>query len=250
MASFLGYGRKTGGEAGGLPLPPPKLRMNHASEKEDEVYCRHAVFLVRAVLAMLEVDSLSKYKRGFDGLAEADILDLGCGTARFLHGLALEGMLPRKFTGVDVQAKHVRWCRDNLSGRGNFHFQHVDVQNDRYNPSGRATIHGQIDPAHHDADFVMIRSVFTHMRTAEAVQTLHEVRNIIAGDGRVYLTVNVAQNAEAWTDRPDGRTDGDNLLKVQFNKAYFENMIDEAGFGVSGFAENVENQCAYLLRPV
>lgn len=252
MASFFGYGRKTGGgtaEAGGLPLPPPHLRMNHAAEREDEVYCKHARVLVQAVAAMLEVDALSKFKRGFGDLREAEILDLGCGTARFLHGLALCEMTPRKFVGVDVQARQIRWCRDNLSGRGNFHFQHIDVQNDRYNPSGRKAIHGQIDQRHHNADFIMIRSVFTHMRSMEALRTLEEVRKVIAEDGRVYLTVNVSHNAVLWTDRPDGQADGENLLKVQFNKTYFENMIEEAAFRICGFAESIENQCVYFLRP-
>ena len=253
MASIF---RKTVGADGalrdheGLPLPPANLRMNSKAEQNDEVYAQSATRLVRAVRAMLESDRFSKHKRGFKNLKEAEILDLGCGTARFLHGLVSNDAMPRKYVGVDVQARQINWCRDHLSNKGNFHFQHIDVQNDRYNPKGKQTIHDQIDANHRNASFVMIRSVFTHMRTMEALRTLHEARTIVQDKGRVYLTVNVKNNTMPWTDTPDGMANGQNLLKVEFNKGYFENMIEEAGFQVSVFAKSVENQCVYFLRPV
>ena len=252
MASFLNYLRGSGDkpkESIGLPLPPAALRMNSPVERDDEIYTQSARRLVRAVRAMLEADKFSKHKRSFKNLKGSEVLDLGCGTARFLHGLTLSSATPLKYVGVDVQAKQIKWCRNHLSRFGNFHFQHIDVQNDRYNPKGKQTIQDQIDPQHRNPGFVMIRSVFTHMRPDEVLSTLQETRNIVKDQGRVYLTVNVENNAVEWTDTPEGMKDGQNLLKVQFNKGYFETLVEESGFRVCVFSENVENQCVYLLRP-
>jgi SAM-dependent methyltransferase len=87
------------------------------------------------------------------------------------------------------------------------------------------------------------------MRTQEAERTLKELRRCLAPGGRLYATANVAHGAPIWTDLPNDRGVTSTLLKVQFNKAYFETMLEETGFRVSIFCESIENQCVYLLRP-
>gem|GEM_PF-4957538 len=177
------------------------------------------------------------------------VLDLGCGTARFLHGLVAARQSPKSYVGIDVQADQIAWCRKTLAPLGAFQFHHINVKNDRYNPSGTDTIEGRVPFPNAEADFIMLRSVLTHMRTQEAERTLKELRRCLAPGGRLYATANVAHGAPIWTDLPNDRGVTSTLLKVQFNKAYFETMLEETGFRVSIFCESIENQCVYLLRP-
>lgn len=231
-----------------LPLPPAELRMNGPAQKDDAVYMRYAALLVRAVGSVLAVDDLSRDRRGRRELSEMRIADLGCGTARFLHGLAAAGTSPASYVGFDVQPAQIDWCSEALSPRGPFEFRAIDVHNDRYNPQGGETILGKLGEAG-AFDLVMIRSVFTHFETIEALLTLQEVRRVTAEHGRVYLTVNVDLAAPPWSDSPRAGESRQTLLRTQFNKTYFENMIEGSGFRVSVFAESVENQGVYLLRP-
>ena len=232
-----------------LPLPPANLRMNSASEKDDTVYLRSAKTLVAAIRSCLEVDRFSAVKRGVDKIQDMFLLDFGCGTSRLLHGLDDCGCAPKKYVGVDIQGPQIAWCTQYLSPAGDYHFQLIDAQNDRYNPGGKKAAGNLIDERFIGADLVVVRSVLTHMRAIEAYQTLSELRRAVKDDGRVYLTVNVKNSSVPWTDKTDDREDGFNLLKVQFNKGYFENMLEEMGFTVAVFSASMENQCVYLLRP-
>ncbi|MBL4541433.1 MAG: class I SAM-dependent methyltransferase [Rhodobacteraceae bacterium] len=232
-----------------LPLPPPDLRMNSPAQREDDIYRRSAVGLVRAVQAVLGAERFSIHRRVRAELPEMRVLDLGCGTARFLHGLVAARQSPKSYVGIDVQADQIAWCRKTLAPLGAFQFHHINVKNDRYNPSGTDTIEGRVPFPNAEADFIMLRSVLTHMRTQEAERTLKELRRCLAPGGRLYATANVAHGAPIWTDLPNDRGVTSTLLKVQFNKAYFETMLEETGFRVSIFCESIENQCVYLLRP-
>jgi SAM-dependent methyltransferase len=146
------------------------------------------------------------------------VLDLGCGTARFLHGLVAARQSPKSYVGIDVQADQIAWCRKTLAPLGAFQFHHINVKNDRYNPSGTDTIEGRVPFPNAEADFIMLRSVLTHMRTQEAERTLKELRRCLAPGGRLYATANVAHGAPIWTDLPNDRGVTSTLLKVQFNK--------------------------------
>ena len=64
------------------------------------------------------------------------VLDVGSGVGRI--ALPLAGYLESgTYEGFDVIAASVRWCQENITPRHpNFVFQHADVYNGSYNPTG------------------------------------------------------------------------------------------------------------------
>jgi SAM-dependent methyltransferase len=118
------------------------------------------------------------------------VLEPGCGTGRMAEPLTSYLSEAGSYDGFDVIEKAVRLCSEQISaGHPNFRFQHVDVFNRLYNPEGR------IDPADlrfpyddESFDFVLLTSVFTHMRPPEVRHYLDEIRRVLRPQGRCLAT--------------------------------------------------------------
>jgi SAM-dependent methyltransferase len=117
-----------------------------------------------------------------------DVLDIGCGVGRMASPLTT--YLSRgTYHGFDVMEPTIRSCRRRFSSVPNFHFDHVDVYNGKYNPKGR------IPPAefrfpYPDAtfDFAFAISVFTHMLPADVERYLQETARVLRAGGRLLGT--------------------------------------------------------------
>jgi len=232
-----------------LPLPPASLRMNSATQRDDDIYLRSAENLLRAINHVIALGSFARDRPPKLDLQDMAILDFGCGTCRLLHGLDAADELPKSYVGIDVQELQIMWAREIIAPLGNYQFQRIDAQNDRYNPLGGASSYGQIADEHLGADLVIARSVLTHMKPKEARETLRELRRAVNDGGQVYLTVNVSQNGPRWADLRKQEPSAGKLLKTEFRKAVFERMLDRCGFEVAAYVASIENQCVYLLSP-
>jgi SAM-dependent methyltransferase len=130
------------------------------------------------------------------------VLEIGCGPGRMALPLTRylgEGSL---YVGVDVVAPAIRWCRRNVTRRHpRFRFVHADIENARYNPSGRFKAREYRFPFEAGSfDFVFLTSVFTHMRPEEMEHYLLEIARLLRSSGRVLCTfflLNAAQRALA-----------------------------------------------------
>jgi SAM-dependent methyltransferase len=89
-----------------------------------------------------------------------------------------------------VSKPSIRLCQSVLSRRyKNFRFQHADVFNREYNPSGRTPASEYALPFRdHRFDFVLLTSVFTHMLPPEIRRYLAETSRVLAQDGRLFAT--------------------------------------------------------------
>jgi len=126
------------------------------------------------------------------GLARSDrVLDVGCGfghmavvLARFLdeHG---------SYEGFDVAEPGIKWCHGNITPRfPNFRFRRVDVYNREYNPKGSVPPAKFVFPYDDNSfDYVIVTSVFTHMRLVDIDNYLSEIRRVLRVDGRCFSTV-------------------------------------------------------------
>ena len=66
------------------------------------------------------------------------VLDVGCGIGRMAVPLMNYFSDDGNYYGFDLFNKGITWCKNNISTRrNNFHFEHVDIYNQFYNPDGK-----------------------------------------------------------------------------------------------------------------
>lgn len=96
-----------------------------------------------------------------------------------------------RYLGFDIVRPAVDWCRRNITARHpNVEFVHADVFNTQYNPDGvisPAVVRFPCADASQNA--VFLKSVFTHMLTAETRHYLGEIRRVLAPGGRCVFSV-------------------------------------------------------------
>lgn len=118
------------------------------------------------------------------------VLDVGCGVGRMAVPL-IEYLGPAgRYEGFDIMRENVDWCRRAITRRWpNFHFQHADIFNREYNPSGPVTC-GEFRFPYPDGtfDFAFLTSVFTHLMPPDAAHYLKELGRVLKPFGRCLAT--------------------------------------------------------------
>jgi len=118
------------------------------------------------------------------------MLDVGSGIGR--KTLPLTQYLSERavYEGIDITKAGVDWCREKITARfPNFRFQHIDVYNKYYNPSGTCPPSEYRFPFGDGTfSFVMLGSVFTHMMPADLENYLSEVKRVLTPGGRCLIS--------------------------------------------------------------
>jgi SAM-dependent methyltransferase len=216
-----------------LPLPPLELRF---MGENDALFMR---------IADENVQLLERF--GFK--PDSAILDIGSGYGRLVYGILNKFDFRGTYVGVDILPPQVQWCRENISRRfARFRFDLIDVRNDRYNPHGTnaaGAFHFTLpDRAF---NFCTLFSVFTHMYEEDIRQYLSEVRRVLRPNATVVATFFLFDDARL--KRLGARKSGlamkhelnahtryhnpeDKLHAIAFERAWTQQMIEEAGFEV------------------
>jgi SAM-dependent methyltransferase len=142
------------------------------------------------------------------------VLDLGCGCGQL--AIQLEDYLDRgasNYSGMDLHRASIRWCERYIANtHHNFTFQYMDVHSQAYNRRGRLAAHDYTFPYESGAfNFVIAKSVFTHLRPAEVDNYIKEIARVLAKGGRSLMTfflLNVRQR--------ELQTAGENKLDFRF----------------------------------
>jgi ubiquinone/menaquinone biosynthesis C-methylase UbiE len=148
--------------ARGLPVPPAHLLLGH---KDAEQFLEWGE-LHFSTMARILRDSGYPLARG------QRILDFGCGSGRLIRWLCdiAEGS---HICGVDIQAEHILWCKQNLQPP--FHF-------------AVTTIVPHLPFEDNYFDLIYAGSVFTHID--DLVDSwLLELRRTLKPNGRLYVTI-------------------------------------------------------------
>lgn len=118
------------------------------------------------------------------------MLDVGSGIGRKTIPLTQYLDANATYEGIDVNANGVAWCREKITSRfSNFRFQQIDVHNALYNPQGTGSPADYRFPfPDRSFTFVLLGSVFTHMRPAEVEHYLGEIARVLASDGRCLIS--------------------------------------------------------------
>lgn len=155
------------------PLPPPGLRFMG----EDDAEYLH---LGDQILDLVRLHA---------GLApRSRVLDIGCGYGRLPHALVRWGRFEGSYLGIDILPRHISWCAEHL-GRDGYAFRHLDVHNDRYNPTGTLRTPEVRLPADDGPfDVVVMASVATHLWPEDVETYLALAAAALAPGGRLWMT--------------------------------------------------------------
>ena len=127
------------------------------------------------------------------------VLDVGCGCGQM--ALQLKDYLDKNgsYVGVDIHRPSIDWCRKSIGSRHkNFQFAHIDVRNLAYNPNGTQPAAAYRFPFEDGSfDFILLKSVFTHMRPADVSNYLSEVARLLTSNGRCLATFFLLNNEQA-----------------------------------------------------
>lgn len=117
------------------------------------------------------------------------VLEIGCGCGR--TAIALAGFLGEgNYTGMDIHKGSIKACLDNPSLRKKcFSFDHLDIQNNEYNPNGSLAAHTLVFPyASGSYDVIFLVSVFTHMKTKDVKNYIKEIARMTRPGGICMVT--------------------------------------------------------------
>ncbi len=128
------------------------------------------------------------------------ILDVGCGQGRMARPLV--GFIDvGSYTGFDISAPGIDWCKDHYADTPEFKFEHVPVYNKRYNPKGTVKASEFVFPYGDDQfDLIFLTSVFTHMFKDDVENYLAQISRVLKPGGKALITWflmnDVSRNAE------------------------------------------------------
>jgi SAM-dependent methyltransferase len=165
-----------------------------------------------------------------DLVRESDtVLDIGCGCGlmayEFQRILGPEG----RYVGFDVHAPAVRWARRHFAADPRLHFAIAELKTP-YSEEFRGPVTQYLFPlGDAEADFVLAKSVFTHLHEPEARHYLREVRRVLKPGRRALITI-------LFLDPPDtnGKTPLPALYQFPFGGPHFRWMIEAKPTGVVG----------------
>lgn len=121
------------------------------------------------------------------GLKPTDhVLDIGCGVGRMAVALSTYLRTDGSYDGFDIVREGVEWCQRKITPRfTNFRFRFVNLQNPLYNAAAATRACDFAFPYEDGSfDFVLLASVFTHLRAEDTAHYLCEVRRVLRPGGR------------------------------------------------------------------
>jgi SAM-dependent methyltransferase len=155
--------------AGALPIPPLHLRFMTESEER-------FIATARSLAGTLADAGLEP---------ESDVLDVGSGYGRLAVGLLDRIDFTGTYLGFDILARHVAWCANVITkADGRFQFSHLDLLNQRYNPTGALDPAEAVFPAADESvDVCALFSVFTHLYRPTVERYLQEITRVLRPGG-------------------------------------------------------------------
>lgn len=121
-------------------------------------------------------------------IAYDSVFDFGCGCGRLARQLLQQDPRPRRYLGVDLHPKMIRWCQENLSPVApGFDFRHHDVAHPTRNSGEHKPEVRPLDAPAGEFSLVLAHSVFTHLVESQADYYFGEVARIL-GAGGIFVS--------------------------------------------------------------
>lgn len=157
---------------GRADLPPLWLRRHAGPTGRFESAARHAAALIERFGLVREGDR---------------VLDVGCGPAAMAPHLGQLIGAEGRYVGFDVHAPSIAWARRRFAGDPRFRFELAALASPF--GGGGAPVENYRFPADDaSADFILAKSVFTHLLESEARHDLSEIRRVLAPGRTAMIT--------------------------------------------------------------
>jgi SAM-dependent methyltransferase len=170
------------------PIDWVSRRINHKSDWPPLVIRRHVGPLDQLENSGAEFRAYIKILCGVS--PSVRMLDIGCGfglMAKYLQDYVKE---PGTYVGIDVYEPVIRWAKKHITPKNdNFKFIYLDIQNALYNPKGKLAVKSSSLPLKDNSfDFVLVKSVFTHIRSNDVHNYLSEIKRLLVPNGKCLAT--------------------------------------------------------------
>jgi SAM-dependent methyltransferase len=118
------------------------------------------------------------------------VLEVGCGIGRAAIPLTKYLNNQGEYDGFDIIPQAISWCQNNITKKyPRFHFQHADIYNGAYHPTGKYKASEYRFPFPNESfDFVFLTSVFTHLLPQDLEHYFSEVTRVSRRGGRSFIT--------------------------------------------------------------
>ena len=209
--------------------------MGGTEYEDDGFFLDSAISEARRVVTRLQVG------------ADDFLVDIGCGEGRLPIGLIHESRSLR-YLGLDVKRNAIAWCQEYIQQwHPAFRFEHVDVLNARYNPSGRALLpEDEIPVETGSADTVYMWGVLTNMEPDHFPPYAKEAARILRRGGRVFVTAHVEEGVPVASVNPESytpyRCQGP-LHAVRYEREYLIDTFQQVGLALTELEYHAAGNC-------
>jgi SAM-dependent methyltransferase len=219
----------------GSMLPLPNDRLNGPDQEDNEFFLNSSLKEAGRVITNLGCTP------------QSFLVDIGCGQGRLPIGLSRE-IASLRYLGIDVSERSIQWCKTHIeSQHPTYQFQHINLINARYNPSG-FTLEGSfhLPVADSAADIVYMWGVVTNMEPEHLAVYANEIHRMLRKGGKAFLTANVEDNVPQVSINPENYmpwTYHGPLNIVRYEKQYFLDVFQRAGLTLTDYAHHAAGNC-------
>jgi SAM-dependent methyltransferase len=217
-------------------LPLPELRFNGPDYRNDEFFLASSIKEAKRVITEL-------------GYTPRDLLvDIGCGQGRLPIGLLAHDFGNAQYLGLDVSEASIQWCKRHIEKRyPSYRFQHVNLVNARYNPSGEPLpVDFHLPVASGMAHVIYMWGVVTNMEPEHLNAYACDIGRMLRRDGRLFLTANVEDNVPKVSINPENYTAfacHGPLHIVRYETQYFVEVFQRSGLALTAIAYHAAGNC-------
>ena len=181
------------------------------------------------------------------GLVRPDdcVLDIGCGAGAMIPEFARRLGPAGRYLGFDVHAPSILWCRKRYARDPRFTFQLAAIASAYGSASGPAATTFRFPADDATVDFVLAKSVFTHLLGPDAAHYLSEARRVLKPGSAAVVTAflfDASDHALPLVRRAFPFGDPEGIARwrlrtrptaaVAYERSAFERMVQGAGLRV------------------
>jgi SAM-dependent methyltransferase len=168
------------------------------------------------------------------------VLDIGCGPGSMVRGLLDRAGREGSYVGFDVHRPSIDWCQRLHREDARCRFELARLASPYASPGGGPVENYSFPVDDGESDFVLAKSVFTHLEPGEAKRYLAETRRALRPGRAAIVTAFLFESGSRTgvfrcadeTDRMRRRSRLQPRAAIAYEKDYFYELAEQAGLRV------------------